>query len=90
MFNVRIVGDQLNGKWFFTWLSLVVSLWFLILCCLFSREMSWMRTWTELSQFLRLFLLTLLYNTSYNFANEGLHARQAAELLNNSVFDLYD
>ena len=29
------------------------------LCCPFSHEVSWMRSWTELSQFLRVFLPTL-------------------------------
>ena len=29
------------------------------LCCPFSHEMSWMRSWTKLSQFLRVFLSTL-------------------------------
>ena len=26
MFNVRLAGDHLYGKWLFTWLSLMVSL----------------------------------------------------------------
>ena len=26
MFNVRLAGDPLYGKWLFTWLSLVMSL----------------------------------------------------------------
>ena len=26
MFNVRLAGDDLNGKWLFTWLSLVMFL----------------------------------------------------------------
>ena len=26
MFNVRLAGEHLYGKWLFTWLSLVVSL----------------------------------------------------------------
>ena len=26
MFNVRLAGDHLYGKWLFTWLSLVMSL----------------------------------------------------------------
>ena len=26
MFNVRLAGDYLHGKWHFTWLSLVMSL----------------------------------------------------------------
>ena len=29
------------------------------LCCPFSHEMSWMRSWTSLSQFLRVFLPSL-------------------------------
>ena len=34
-------------------------LWCLILCCPFSHEMSLMRSGTDLSQFLRIFLHTL-------------------------------
>ena len=30
-----------------------------LLCCLFSNEMSWMRSWTKLSQFLMIFRPTL-------------------------------
>ena len=26
MFNVRLAGDHLYGKWLFTWLSLLISL----------------------------------------------------------------
>ena len=58
MFNVRVAGDHLYGKWLLTGLSLVMSLvsYFVLS---FSREMSWMRSGIELSQFLRIFLLTL-------------------------------
>ena len=62
MFNVRLAGDHLYGKWLFTWLSLVMSVtvsYFVLL--FFSQEMSWMRSGTELSQFLRNFLSTLSY-----------------------------
>ena len=48
MFNVRLAGDHLYGKRLFTWLSLVMSL-------PFTHEMSWMRSGTKLSQFLRIF-----------------------------------
>ena len=54
MFNGRRSGDHLYGKWLFTWLSLVMSSIVLILCCSFSREMSWMRSGAESSQFLSL------------------------------------
>ena len=37
----------------------MMSLMVLILCCPFSHQMSWMRSGTELSQFLRLFPPTL-------------------------------
>ena len=50
MFNVRLAGDHLYGKWLITWLSLVMSLMVSYLCCPFSNEMSWMRTGTELIQ----------------------------------------
>ena len=54
MFNVRLAGDHLYGKMLFTWLSLVMSL-MRSFCAVFffSHEMSWMRSLTELSQFLR-------------------------------------
>ena len=58
MLNVRLAGDHLNGKFLFTWLSLVMSLMVSFLLS-FSHEMSWMRSGTELSQFLKVFLPTL-------------------------------
>ena len=57
MFNVKLAGDHLYGKWLFTWLSLM-SLMVYFLCCPISQEMSLMRSGTELSQFLRIFLPT--------------------------------
>ena len=39
MFNVRLVGDHLYGKWLFTWLSLVKSLMVsYIVLTLFPRD----------------------------------------------------
>ena len=63
MFNVRLAGDHLYGKWLFAWLSLLVSLMGL-LCCSFSHEMSWMRSGIELSLFLRIFLPTLFLHVN--------------------------
>ena len=66
MFNVRLAGgDHLYGKWLFTWLSLVMSLMvsYFVLSC--SHEMSWMRSGTELSQFLRIFLPTFALRYIY-------------------------
>ena len=73
MFNVRLAGVNLYKKLLFTWLSLVMALmasYFVL--SFFPHEMSWMRSRIELSQLLRLFLLTfnkaqqqlLLYNKS--------------------------
>ena len=56
MFNARLAGDHLYGKRLFTWLSLVVSLIVSCFVLSFSHEMSWKRSGTELSQFLRIFL----------------------------------
>ena len=64
MFNVRLAGDHLSGKWLFTWLSLVMSLLVSYLWCPFPHEMSWMRSGTELSQFLRIFLPTFVFDSS--------------------------
>ena len=62
MLNVRLAGDHLYGK-------IAVHLAFagdvfdgVFLCCLLSHDMSWMRSGTELSQFLRGFLPTLHQN----------------------------
>ena len=59
MFNVKLAGGHLYGKWLFTWLSLVMSLtmsYFVL--CPFSHNMSWMKYGTELNQFLKIFLPT--------------------------------
>ena len=63
MFNVRLAGDHLYGKLLFTWLSLVMSLmmsYFVLF--FFLLEMSWMRSGTELSQFLSNSLFTFSIN----------------------------
>ena len=60
MFGVRLAGDHLCAQWMFTWLSLVISLMLPFLCCPFSHEISWMRSGTELSEFLRIFCLLLI------------------------------
>ena len=54
MFNVRVASNHLYGKWLFTWLSLVMSLMMSYFVLSFSHEMSWMRSGTELSRFLRI------------------------------------
>ena len=63
MINVRLAGDHLYGKWLYTWSSLVM---FLMMCyfvlSFFFNGMSWMRSGTELSHFLRIFLHTLVYS----------------------------
>ena len=58
MLNVRLAGDHLYGK-------IAVHLAVagddfdgVFLCCPFSQEMSWMRSGTLMSQFLRVFLPT--------------------------------
>ena len=50
MFNVRLTGDHLYGKLLFTVFGSV-----LFCAVLFPHKMSWMRSGTELSQFLKIF-----------------------------------
>ena len=64
MFNDKLAGDHLYGKLLFTWLSLVMSLMMSYLVPSFFHEMFWMRSGTELSQFLRILLITLMLNNS--------------------------
>ena len=70
MFNVRLAGGHLYGKWQFTWLSLVISLMVGVLFCavLFPLEISWMRSGSEFSRFLRIFLPTLAPADNYLFS----------------------
>ena len=60
MLHVRLASDYLFGKLLFSLLSLVISLIVYLLYCPVSHEMSWMRSGTELSQSLRVFLPTLI------------------------------
>ena len=60
MLNVRLAGDHLCGRWLFPWLSLTMYLMVPSLCCPFSHEMSGIRSGAKLSQFLRIFLPTLI------------------------------
>ena len=69
MFNVRLAGDHVYGKWLFTWMSLVMSLIVSHFVLSLSLEMSWMRSGTELSQFLGIFLPTLLFDSLKYFPN---------------------
>ena len=59
MLDVRLAGDHQSGL-LFTWLSLVMSLMLSFFCSLSSHEMSWMTSGSELNQFLRGFLPTLI------------------------------
>ena len=63
MVNVRLAGDHQYGKLRFTWLSLVMSLMVSFCVLSFSHEMSWMRSGTELSQFLWVFIPILELTT---------------------------
>ena len=56
MLNVRLAGDHLHRKLLFTWLLLVMSLMVSFCAVLFPHEMPWIRSGTELCQFLRVFL----------------------------------
>ena len=52
----KFIGRERELRELFTWLSLVMSL---VVSCFelsfFSHEMSWMRSGTELNQFMRIF-----------------------------------
>ena len=73
MFNVKLAGDHLYGKWLFTWLSLLMALMASYLCYPFSHEMSWMRSGIEFSQSLRNVLPTLppLFEKEATFVTSG-------------------
>ena len=59
MLNLRLAGEYRYEILLFTWQPLVMSL-VVSFCAVFSREKSWMRSGTELSQCLRVFLPILL------------------------------
>ena len=54
MINVRLAGYRQYRKWLFTRLSLVMSLMVSYFMLSFSLGMSWMKSGTEMSQFLRI------------------------------------
>ena len=56
MFNVRLAGDHLHGKWLFTWLSLVMSLMVSYFVLSFFPRDVLDNSGIELSQFLRILL----------------------------------
>ena len=58
MFNVRLAGDHLYGKWLLTWLSLVISLIVSCFVLSFSHEVSWVKSGAEFSLLLGIFLPT--------------------------------
>ena len=58
MFNVRLAGGHLYGKQKFTWLALVSLMASFVLS--FFLWVSWVGSGTQLSQFLRDFLPTLV------------------------------
>ena len=58
MLSVRPAGDHLYGKLLFTCLSLVMSM-MVSFCAVLFPHVSWMRSGTQLSQSLRVFLPTL-------------------------------
>ena len=55
MLNVRLAGDHQYGKLLFTWLFYGVCFVLSV-----SHEMSWVRSGTDMSQFLRVILPTLV------------------------------
>ena len=72
MFNVRLAGDHLYGKWLFAWLSLVVSMIVPYFVLSFSHEMSSKRSNVELSPSLKIFLPTLSYNSNILYLSQKL------------------
>ena len=67
MFNVRLAGDHLYGKWLFSCVSLMMSLMASYFMLSFSHEMSWMRSGTKLSQVMRIFLPTFMFRVFDRF-----------------------
>ena len=73
MLNVRLDGDHQYGKLLFTCLSLVMSL-MVSFCAVFLPRDVLDEIWTELSQFLRVFLPTLSTSGSENFSQPSLES----------------
>ena len=61
MLNVRLTGGHLYEK-----LAVAGGVLKAPVCWPFSHEVSWMRSGTLFSQFLRVFLPTLLYFTTFS------------------------
>ena len=84
--NVRLAGDHQCGKLQFIWLSLVMSL-IVSFYAVFSKEMSWIRSGTELNQFLRVFLPTHTYlKCKYGILSKDSYLLYAKCILQNIVF----
>ena len=79
MLPVRLAGDHQYGKLLFIWLSLVMSL-MVPFVLYFSNGMSWMRSWTELSQFLTIFLPSFDIDATLILSN-----RHPAKVLSTTV-----
>ena len=76
MMNVRLPGDHQYGKLPFAWLSLGMSL-IVSVCSIFFPQYVLDKIGTELSQFMRVFLPTLLtrsvcVNTYSSLSGSGL------------------
>ena len=72
MLNVRLAGDHQYWKLLITWLSLVMSLVVYFMLS-FSHEMSWMRSGTELSQFLKVFLPNFVFEKLHKYNTYTVH-----------------
>ena len=65
MLNVSLAGNHQYTKLLFAWLLLMIGVFDGVSFVLsFSHEMSWIRSGTKLSQFLRVFLPALPYRSS--------------------------
>ena len=73
MFNFRLAGDHLYGKWLFTWLSLELFLMVSYFVLSFSHKMAWVRSGTEFRQFQRTLLPTLCVSNQKNFYQICFH-----------------
>ena len=67
MFNVRLAGDHLYGKWLCTWLTLVMSSIVSYFVLSFFPRNVLIRSGTELGRFLR--ILTTYASVSINVVN---------------------
>ena len=56
--NRCLIVRKVAGKLLFTWLSLLMSLMVFLCCLCISHEISWLRSGTELVNFLKVFIPT--------------------------------